>query len=167
MAGFLATKTEPRLYYRPWELRVEEEERISRQREVVEEEVRGELARDAAQTMKETGMHGELHEPVALGGEKVALVNGGEEKAEEMTFDEPVENGSHESSPTAPDLQDRVLTDHVMTEDEAAAEQQQQEAEQAREDKPNPPSPDPRQKDDDHGGDGEELVEGQEDDVIY
>lgn len=42
-ANFLSTAAEPKLFYRPWDLRPDEEERIKRQREDAEELVEGEL----------------------------------------------------------------------------------------------------------------------------
>jgi hypothetical protein len=42
-AGFLQTETQPRIYWKPWEMRKEDEERVRRQKEEVEESIRQEL----------------------------------------------------------------------------------------------------------------------------
>jgi hypothetical protein len=45
-AGFLRTQSKPRIYWKPWELRPEEERRIERQKEEVEESIRREKGED-------------------------------------------------------------------------------------------------------------------------
>lgn len=151
-AGFLKTKTQPTLYYMPWELRDEEEERIKQQKEAVEMEIQQELGvgNGVANPVRVNG-NSDMQEPDAVKPadrdddqkpELQPIDDTGQVKWQGETDDASnVEaNGQNGDVPTLSD-----------TNTEDVVEQQSR-----REDP---------QKDDDHHG--EELVQGQEDDVIY
>jgi len=129
-ANFLKTKTEPALYYRPWDLRSEEEERIKQQIEDTERLIEKELAESSSATTADPGIAepGEMDVTVEE-KEKPELV--GEATNEQEVIPEPQTTNDVPIQDAQPDIEKKV--------DEKAH--------------------------DDHGG--EELVEGQEDDVIY
>lgn len=147
VAGFLQTKAEPRLYYKPWELREEEDEQIRRQIRDVEDKIKIELGETNAREdpvrskdrdtrsvslTRDVSRHDTMdhQDKDLLDDDKVDSGPNNEGDAENedaMKIDDAKENGDHLM--------------HKRTSDED------------------------RQKDDDHAG--EELVEGQEDDVIY
>lgn len=165
MAGFLRTRTEPRLYYKPWEFRPEEEEEIERQKEDVERAVRRELGQDQ-----------EVEDSSVIPGEPQAdntpkhqdstdgpLKNG--QRLEQDGYaghDASVNGREHDDHAMVTDNQPEPATNHDQdTKDEEMTTTQNdpQDKTQPAQDEEDP------QKEEDHHG--EELVEGQEDDVIY
>jgi len=145
MAGFLRTNTKPELYYRPWELKPGEEQRIREQKASVEEEITRVLAERTAGVMERKGMHQEVRGPASerVEEEVAEVKNSDVEMETEATSNESKqEKGKADVSP------DETQTKH---EDGIAGQTS--------------PAAEERHKEDDHGG--EELVEGQEDDVIY
>ena len=146
-AGFLRTKTEPRLYFKPWELRPEEEERIKRQVEEVNAEIREEEQprNDRKSTIDEdVETKAEIKEEPLSSQEATATLNRTDPRDEGVKIEPEV----HEQS-KKPEI-----------------DLEQQDIAQSPRPETNPELPsDERSKEDDHGG--EELVEGHEDDVIY
>jgi hypothetical protein len=149
IAGCLRTETEPRLYFRPWELRSEERVRVERQREMVEEEIRREMEME-----KGEGGKAEREEETMKHGDTIV---------QHHTFDEPAANGSSSGNIPAEDA--RAPQDMEMEEggppDTTKAEEAKDLPEPVMQSEPAEDMP----KEDEHHG--EELVEGQEDDVIY
>lgn len=156
MAGFLRTEAEPRIYWRPWEMRAEDEERVKRQKGEVEEVIQKALEDGRAengtldgQKKADEGDRGQ-HEADRLRGREsesntTSAVKAepkpepdsetaGQEKADHPEeHPPPVRNGEDQNPFTS-------APEDVRTDDTA--------------------------KDDDHGGD--ELLEGHdEDQVIY
>lgn len=142
VAGFLRTETEPRLYWRPWELREGERERVKVQREGVEENIR--------------------REEDELGLKREGKVGGGVVESDERKDGDGVVNGQMEidehdkkeepSDGRNGDGENKTVEDAVADAPGRPDEETQTPA-------------DEKPKEDDHGG--EELVEGHEDDVIY
>jgi len=127
-AHFLKTKTEPSLYYRPWDLRPEEEAQIKQQISETEEVVSKELAGKEAET-----------EP------KEADVQMEEEQKPGLVGDDITNKQKATATPEPQPTNDVPMNDERPKSEEKGHER--------------------RVSNDDHGG--EELVEGQEDDVIY
>lgn len=151
-AGFLLTKTEPRLYFLPWELRDEEEEAIRRQKEDVEARIRRELGgqeRGSQETPSDSrngNGDGETSDHARDESMTDGDMNGDDKtqrdnalKEQDQQADEDTLVGDDNSSQTAAKDEHKLVQRNGEHED--------------------------RHKDDDHHG--EELVEGQEDDVIY
>ena len=182
-AGFLQTKAEPVLYYRPWELRTEEEGTVKRQREEVEKVIRDEIAEKAAQGSRGLGLDGEMRSPVANeakeglevpgdesmknvsdpNGTENAVTNGKVEIREgesEEIGDETKSNGEAEPKENI-QHDEEAGTEIGRTEEETNGTQNTEEQQQQQQ-----PSPRHNHRDDNNH---EELVEGhgQEDDVIY
>lgn len=82
MAHSLRTKAEPRIYWRPWELREDEEERIREQVREAEEAVQREREED-------DGEEGGKEEDVAANGESATRTESGKE-------DEPMQDAGGE-----------------------------------------------------------------------
>lgn len=168
MARFLRTRCEPMLYYRPWEFRVEEEEVVERQKREVEEVIRreGGLAEgvgEAAQTGLDAqpGQDGpgrknrdqeDLQEGVKVeeqtlqptSGPEQAQANGhsqdqGDDEKQEIEQQPPTDNDAVVTQGSVPDIKAEQSAPTNGPEDNPGDE-------------------------DHHDG---ELVEGQEDDVIY
>lgn len=154
MAGFLKTKSEPVLYYRPWELRQEEEEQIKRQKEEVEKSIRSEIVDEQEPVDKQN-----LRDS---NGQRISD-NADQHMTEEKAKSAPDKSLGHsqEHSPNGK-LEQKQNNDeksndqHSMDSDASMSTQKESASKQRNDDKT---------KDDDHHG--EELVEGQEDDVIY
>ena len=130
-ARFLKTTTEPVLYFKPWELRAEEEEVIRKQVEDVERRIAGEEENFSGKT-----------------NGKTMNVKQDEEMIE-------------------PDISEEQKLTSVDTKVSDIGPQQQEEESPKPDDEPpsRPPTSNGDKMNDDHHG--EELVEGQEDDVIY
>ncbi len=154
-AGFLQTKAEPRLYYKPWELRKEEEATIKRQREEVEERIRTEVTEfEKPEAPGQRDEHTESQNPDASrnGGMDIE-----DDASRRRDGDSHRKNGVPGESTRAGDVD--VGDDPAVSESpghpehDGPAKEVEPEVER------------PLSKDDDHGG--EELERGQEDDVIY
>ncbi|KIV90564.1 hypothetical protein PV10_07852 [Exophiala mesophila] len=163
-AGFLRTNVEPQLYYRPWEMRDEDTKRVERQKTEVEDIIRSEIEKWENDKVRADGeerdgsnptghdqgngtqaandhdsSHGSIHEQGGSGNKS----NGSAKVDEVVREDPPVpseSNGQHESSAV-----DASTGSRVDGTDDAR--------------------PQPSRNEDEHGG--EELEQGQEDDVIY
>jgi hypothetical protein len=144
MSGFLRTETEPRLYWRPWEMREEDKERVRRQREEVEVEIRRE----------------EEQLKVSDGKEDVGLKMESDDRPQDS---EATANGKADVVEIKKELPlddqdgrdgDINAVEDVSNEDTASEIKEEQKL-----------SVDEKPKEDEHGG--EELVKGQEDDLIY
>lgn len=147
MAGFLRTRAEPSIYYKPWELRPDEQKAVERQKKEVEEVIRREAGSSRENGGQEHRQEDETAEDNVLQpspAPRQAHVNGhlhgqGHDEKQDSEQPPPTDNG-------AMDMQDAKLDG-----------------------KPDQPatvngSEDVARDDDHHDG---ELVEGQEDDVIY
>jgi hypothetical protein len=144
-SGFLRTETEPRLYWRPWEMREEEKEKLRKQREDVEEEIRKEE-------------------------EQLKPVKGTEKDVVKMDADEMLRDGkgtTNVQEETKGDIKKELPSDDPDATDgnSKAAEGLLEGGSTSEIKEEQKPSIDEKPKEDDHGG--EELVEGQEDDLIY
>jgi pinin/SDK/memA/ protein conserved region len=152
MAGFLRTKTEPRLYYKPWELRPEEEEQIKKQIEEFAEASRKEQSEDqpriTTSPLESDSKEAKEEEP-PVKTEDSGMQNGTDPDCntnEELKTEDAQEDGEENDGPNAEPKQ----------ESNAPMPKTEPDSKAVTEDK---------SKDDDNGG--EELVEGHEDDVIY
>lgn len=181
-AHFLRTKTEPRLvsevtlcpwnrfslrqhkFYKPWEIRSDEEEQIKRQIEDAEKAIQVEA--DKHREEKKDEGKGDNSEEMYQEPSSTAHVSGGEALEEPDNQHDIVQDNSHPSADlvgadTTNDKQaamDKVISEVDTISDENNSEAQaaiRKEETRKQEEKTN----------EDHGG--EELVEGQEDDVIY
>lgn len=138
-------------YYKPWELREDEEEQIKRQIEDVDATIRQELAKHAPTSIADTEM-AEVHSPVSKD-----LTPSTEPRVQIQNQNEDVELVGADDKKSDTDKQgdpDMVTTgtdDMILTSDTVKHDNL---------------SPIPDHKPQDENG-GEELVEGQEDDVIY
>ena len=136
-AGFLRTETEPRLYYKPWEIRETESSTIERQKEEVEDEIRREIekfdGKDPA--LSDEPPRPDMEKENGDSNGTSSNVNG------DLTEIQAATNGDHKDETSG--------TDRKMDEVE------------------DPPPPEEKPKQDEHEHNGEELVQGQEDDVIY
>ncbi|PYI04351.1 hypothetical protein BO78DRAFT_399033 [Aspergillus sclerotiicarbonarius CBS 121057] len=149
MAHFLKTKTEPVLYYKPWQLRSEEEDIIQDQirdaeatvaREVEEFEARYAPHEEKKPEEEKLDIQEETQEQAAV-SESDALENKSVAQASSVTLgaETTVDGGSEEVKPeTTPAQESNVSMDHDRTEDIHR-----------------------------HDDDGGEVVEDQEDTVIY
>lgn len=145
-AGFLKTLSEPALYYRPWELREDEQEQIKRQKDEVERQIRqsqneqpqncSNSTPDKLSQQKQQADHDQEMEDTAIESDTVKPL-------EEEAVDFANKSAGLESNEN--DLRTKLT---------APQTEQLQKSED-----------DDSHKDDDNHG--EELVEGQEDDVIY
>lgn len=154
MAGFLRTKCEPRLYYRPWEFRPEEEEVIERQKMEVEEVIRG-----------EGGLAEGVVEAVLTGQDELSRENG-EEKAEDQALEPSPSEQAHANGHVRKKEDDEKQNNEQQSRiDSDAATRQDSRPDSKAEQLPLTHGPEDNPRDEDHH-DGE-LVEGQEDDVIY
>ena len=145
MAGFLRTESEPRIYWRPWEMRPEEDDRVERQRAEVEETIKRETE----------------------GTERKDEGGGGREGQENGHDQRNVANGSSKQRMEA-DAPDAVEALGESTESQSE-ESSKAPGNESTADGPRAPEEvglDDKGRDDDHGGD--ELLEGHdEDQVIY
>ena len=149
MAGFLRTRAEPRLYYKPWELRPEEEEQIKKQKDEVDEQIRREQDQSNGRLptpTKEAEADQQVEEKPPAETADAAMQNGTESHEEEIKKEPEPVNRDVEEMPAK----------NAEEPSEGSALQADEKSTAPAEDKT---------KDDDHGGD--ELVEGHEDQVIY
>jgi hypothetical protein len=169
-ARFLQTKTEPKLYYKPWELRAPEDAEIARQIEDVDSQVEREReafedekkARLAALTVEaEAATKPETAPPVktaSLNGSDTTHENRGSGTVQE-TQREAMTNGSIDDIDVEDSTKD---VSGLLPEPDASPDERQ------RSEKPTDvPIPMSSSKTDEHDHGGEELERGQEDDVIY
>lgn len=138
-------------YYKPWELREEDEEQIKRQTELVDATIKEELAKYDSTSAADTEMT-EVHPPVSE-----TLPSSTEPDAQTQALNGDVELVGAYAKNSDTDKQDNstmitTATDETISPCETVKEK----------DRPRTPDEKPH---DEHGG--EELVEGQEDDVIY
>jgi pinin/SDK/memA/ protein conserved region len=153
MANFLRTKTEPRLYYKPWELRPEEEEQIKKQVEEVEGAIRKEQSDDSGQTTDVVDANApkqDIKEEPSTTSEDASMQNG-DGPREDAVKKEP-EDADVEDEGTKANGEGELSDENPTSAPEVAAKSPAEDKED-------------KSKDDDHRG--EELVEGHEDDVIY
>lgn len=153
MAGCLRTETEPRIYWRPWEMRTDEEERIKRQKVEAEELISREIEEKA---QKDEGGRGDGREN---GHDRRDGANGTSEQTTEGQVADIVKADSRadESMIEITAGQPADSSKVPAPDDESPAQEQRAPEEVGLDDKV---------KDDDHGGD--ELLEGHdEDQVIY
>lgn len=144
MASLMKTETAPSLYWRPWEMREEEKQKVERQKEQVEEEIRHEKeALGLASPRRSNGEHQGRSEVDQQRSEdsRVIEVNGNSTKPED---------GTAEGEPRT------ESDDNGVPKDMDNPSEQQRAVEE--------PLLESKVKDDDHAE--EELVEG-EDHVIY
>ncbi|KAK5103793.1 hypothetical protein LTS08_003213 [Lithohypha guttulata] len=154
MAGFLRTKAEPVLYYLPWELRDEEEELLKTQREQVERQIRQEL-----------GTEKNEEQSILVSMEQ----DNEEDQVEPSTMPNDVDKKENEEDPE-PGLDSR---DAIQKQNGDIPIPDNPDSRRSTETLVNKSIEEPNErkhieqdtKEDDHNG--EELVEGQEDDVIY
>lgn len=148
-AGFLRTRAEPRLYYKPWELRPEEEEQIKKQKDEVEEQIRREQDQSNGRLptlVREAEPDQQVKEEPPAETEDAVMKNGTEPSEDEVKQGAEPEN--------------------VDGEDVSAKKAEEpSEAPVPQADEDQTPQIEDKSKDDDHGA--EELVEGHEDQVIY
>ncbi|KAK4941159.1 hypothetical protein LTR10_018832 [Elasticomyces elasticus] len=161
-ARFLRTNVEPRLYYKPWEMREKEEDTIKRQIEEAEDIIRRETDESEAKRSRgQPDVPTESGSPATRRDQDTEMSNGQSHQTDHAQEDQgdndpdsQMVSGRHEQQPgenphtsnTTEDVQISVPGTEPKQESEDIA-------------------PRPVSKDDDHGG--EELERGQEDDVIY
>ncbi|KAK5196288.1 hypothetical protein LTR92_003832 [Exophiala xenobiotica] len=153
-ARFLKTKAEPPLYYKPWEVREQDEEIIKRQVDEAEETIRREVAesevkRRPAPKSPESGRHDRDTDVEDDRTRQTDYGVNGTSKEERP----PVSSGN-EPEPSEREDESKTVQTGVSSDVETVPEQKVKDETQR-----------PVSKDDDHGG--EELELGQEDDVIY
>lgn len=149
MAGFLRTEMEPRIYWRPWEMRPEEEERVAKQKAEVEETIRREVEERErkAEDVNGRGDHDNGHD-------QRNDANGSSEQTTETYAPDPVKGNSEVVNESA----EHQSEDTSKITSEAAPSLDQQASGKV--------GLDDKGKDDDHGGD--DLLEAHdEDQVIY
>ena len=152
-AGFLRTAAEPRLYYKPWELREEEEETIKRQIEEAEETIRRELNEFDAKRASKQQAPGELESqsPTSKQNDHIdADVDGGRREnghRGETRNREPASGG-----PKSVDSSNASNSEARENDGDGDTETER---------------PGGKQDVHEHDRGGEELEQGQEDDVIY
>lgn len=138
-------------YYKPWDLRPEEETQIKEQIEETESLIAKELAERKAEISAKTDPE-EVHHPLkqspGLAEESLKAGQTDVHMEEEPKPDLVGDDTTNEQEAAAPKPEPQSTNDVEMNEVQPKSEEKP-------EDRPH----------DDHGG--EELVEGQEDDVIY
>lgn len=147
-AGFLRTKTKPVLLYLPWELRPEEEDDIERRKEEVEEQIRGELGLAPVESKQakehpnkaERNFPNTIDDSQQLAGQQDVLDQQLEDSQSANGHVEREDTGRQHSQPPeeSTGASKASLADHEDNHKGASDDQND-----------------------------EELVEGQEDDVIY
>lgn len=162
-AGFLRTKTEPRLYYKPWEMRSEEEVVVNRQREEVEEMIKRDW--DAWEKQKRRQEDDEREKDKA---DATASADNSDDRVKENHV-EPSDrqtNGTTNGRRTSEDVEMQIQERPPSRSSNRAASSTRSFSEGAKSKGPGSDRPQ-SSKDDDHGGEELELGQGQEDDVIY
>ncbi|KAI1611500.1 pinin/SDK/memA/ protein conserved region-domain-containing protein [Exophiala viscosa] len=157
-ARFLRTNVEPRLYYKPWELREKEEDTIKRQIEEAEDTIRRELDEfEAKRARGQPEASGESRSPqtrrdqdTEMNDDQSLRTDHAQEGQDDSGLDSQTVSKRDEQQPTDGADQPEPSQEVRMTEPKQEAEDTTLR---------------PVSKDDDHGG--EELELGQEDDVIY
>lgn len=169
--GFLRTSTEPRLYYKPWEMRAEEEEIVKRQKDEVEETISREWeAWERRKAEEEEGEKTDVRadSPDDRRQDSDAEVRGGDTNgtADNRRRPEDVPTNGVGNVDASRQGQERPPSPSSNREDEKDSSSSPAQS-RAEANRPSGPGSDRPQssKDDDHGG--EELELGQEDDVIY
>lgn len=167
LAGFLQTETEPKLYYLPWKLRPEEEERLRVQKEDCEIDIDRELD-DFADLKRSWQDADEKVEPENLGqdeaDEEHMRTNGDakEARSKERHVNENGEENGLSANPTTEETHTEVIKEgHVPQEDPKERETDT--------------DTDHGQMEEQHGRErkgsiddaGDVVVEGEEDTVIY
>lgn len=148
MAECLVTESLPPLYWKPWELRDEEKQKIQLQRDEAEETIKrekeklgfGSPTRAVAETPEIGGKAHFLHEE-----DQTSKINGNNSLAQDEHLEAHNEDAGRNHT-------DEKATNGLERSSEKVPEAVNLDAE-------------PKGKEDDHAG--EELVEGNEDDVIY
>ena len=175
-ANFLQTRTEPRLFYRPWELRVEEEERIEEQvreaKKVVEREMEEwEAEKERREPMKreDRGQTGGGRVPAAEGGTDGDDVRSGGQDREQQDIvgslgEKPAESQSSPPGETPVSLSGAQNTVESRP---AASEIAPAEVEASEEQHTGQPRQEPPTHADAEDEQGDHVVEGDEDTVIY
>ncbi|KIV80792.1 hypothetical protein PV11_08268 [Exophiala sideris] len=161
-ARFLHTNVEPRLYYKPWEMREKEEDTVKRQIEEAEDTIRRELDESEAKRSRE-----QPAAPAESGSPAT-----GRDQDTEMSSGQPRET-DHAQEGQGDDGPDSQMgsgrDDQQPADDQSPSGTTKDGQTSVPETEPKQESgdiaPRPVSKDDDHGG--EELERGQEDDVIY
>ncbi|KAK3077530.1 hypothetical protein LTS18_009995 [Coniosporium uncinatum] len=168
LAHFLQTKTEPKLYYKPWELRPEDEERIKDQIEEVEDIIDREVGEFEARRAKEAPeLHRRKEKKLDTNGVKSCANE--EAPVEVEQKDDPVgdapptqavdittttDDGANMANPNTEDHETEETTKEWQE-----AQQEGQDAEEANEEQAD--------VDMDKEDAGDIVVEGEEDTVIY
>ncbi|KEF60270.1 uncharacterized protein A1O9_05120 [Exophiala aquamarina CBS 119918] len=175
MAEFLRTDTEPMLYYKPWEMRAQEEETVRRQKDEVEETINREW--EAWERKKRQQQQQEKTAVVAgTPGDRQrddgAVVQSGstngtmESRRGLRSEDVPMNGGVDGPANALPQAQNRAPSPASTREDAKDSSHSPARSRTEAKGAGGPGSDRPQSsKDDDHGG--EELELGQEDDVIY
>ncbi|KAK3667723.1 hypothetical protein LTR22_001538 [Elasticomyces elasticus] len=146
MANFLQTSSEPKLYYKPWELRPDEEDRIEQQLKEAEALIERELAAFEGRTVR---VIEETHEDRDVEPKEV---NGHSEEALAADVQAEAEPELATAQPTANAELDTTANDEVGDIDKATTPLPEVVA-----------ATEQKQEDDD----GDHVVEGDEDTVIY
>jgi hypothetical protein len=142
-------------YYKPWELREDEEEQIKRQIEQVDATIKAELANDNVTSAADTEMI-EVHPPVS---EALSSNTEAEPQLQKSNGDMELVGADEKKS----DTDKQGDSNMAITSTTAITDETTVVCDTSKE-KDRPKTPDAKPHDE-HGG--EELVEGQEDDVIY
>ncbi|RMZ83043.1 hypothetical protein DV738_g1317, partial [Chaetothyriales sp. CBS 135597] len=152
MASFLRTTAEPRLYYRPWELREEEKAQIERQQEEIERQIEREMAENNGES--------------SLADVKTDESRGGVRESDASIEDRPVETtaatANQAPKATAEDRHDGPEAKPEAKPDETRDDRVQEEEERDEPDEPDKPEQSEQPTQDENQG--EELVQGEEDD---
>jgi hypothetical protein len=149
MAGFLRTETEPRIYWKPWEMSKEDEERVGRQKYEIEERIRKETGAHESEAAQNNGDGDVANESAPR--PKPVTMNGGDAKQHVADVDQDGGNAKREAAPVTEEQQSADVSEESADAITAGLDQ---------------PEPDDKGKDDDNAGD--EVLEGHdEDQVIY
>ncbi|KAK5048253.1 hypothetical protein LTR84_005923 [Exophiala bonariae] len=158
-AGFLRTKAEPRLYYKPWEMRGPEEDIVKRQKDDVEEAIKQDW--EAWEVEKRRQEDAEREKEKAD-----AMTKAG--STDDCTEDNHVQVTSRDTNGTT---NDKKTSDHGQSQERPPSRSSNRAVSPVRSvsvGSKGPGSDRPQSsKGDDHGGEELELGQGQEDDVIY
>ena len=174
-AGYLQTKTEPRLYYKPWELRESDEDEIKRQLEDVEAKIAMEVEESELRKRK-------VEEKLLAEDRQVETENRTRETSSTPNLNGIMDLGhDRHGNEDMPDQKTKPAKDKDMNEKSLVKEQMEgdhnadselphtTENEGHHSDQATAKSERPTgsSKSDEHDHGGEELEQGQEDDVIY
>ncbi|KAJ9607269.1 hypothetical protein H2200_008342 [Cladophialophora chaetospira] len=173
-AGFLRTKTEPVLYYKPWELRDLEEDEIKRQIEDVTSEIEREVLEfELKKQKRQQDDKDEIREPVPKGEQSAspkASQNGAMDVDDDLGQGEAKPDEDNEP-PNGEQRHQGSTADKETNDDQAAnselAGTSKVDGSQTKQAKGETERPSSSNRSDEHDHGGEELERGQEDDVIY